>query len=35
MKKFTKLRKLITVFHQYGISLLGEKKGVSRYKDLN
>ncbi|WP_339880089.1 acyl carrier protein [uncultured Algoriphagus sp.] len=35
MKQFTKLRKLVTVFHLYGISLFGESKRVNLYKDLN
>ena len=35
MKHYTKLRKIVTVFHSYGISLMGKGKLLNLYKDLN
>lgn len=34
MKKYSKIRKIIHVFHQYGISLFGKRKFDNLYHDL-
>lgn len=35
MKNFSKIRRIIQVFHQYGIRLSGERKFDNLYHDLN
>ncbi|MBK6265511.1 acyl carrier protein [Marivirga sp. S37H4] len=34
MKKYILLRKIVRIFHLYGISLLGNRKHVNLYHDL-
>lgn len=35
MKNYTSLRKIVDVFHLYGISLTGKRKFVNLYTDLH
>jgi acyl carrier protein len=34
-KNYQQMRKMIIVFHQYGITLLGQRKFDNLYQDLN